>query len=661
MITIPREICRDLDKGCAREWLVTNGRGSYACSTLSCLNTRRYHGLLVAALEPPLKRTVLVAKVDEEIEAEGFVYRMGTNEYQNNVLNPEGYLFLQQVLVDGMIPTLHYLAAPFQLTKTIWMEHDRDTTYIRYQLGEQSRPIHLTLLPFCDYRDFHNLTHAGTDWRFKVEPLKAGFLVQAHESAQPYRVMVVPGASFTPLDLWYWHFEFRTERERGLDHEGDYFLPGLLRTRLEPNQAVTVILTCETDDEIDFDSARALDRALARQRTLSTSAPDDFPRQLRVAADQFIVHRPAATNQGPNSNDMPPGACSVLAGYSWFGDRGRDTMIALEGLTMTTGRFALAREILLTYAHRVSEGMLPSRFADVGQAPEYNSVDAALWFFHAIDRYLSLSGDSTFLRELFPILQEIIASYLAGTRHQIHVDPQDGLLFAGEPGVALTWMDARTGDWVVTPRTGKAVEVNALWFNALCMMHGWADQLGEPSETYRKAAEQAAQGFARFWYAEGGYLYDVLDGPGGNDPALRPNQLLALSLAHSPLPPERAQNVFDRVQQTLWTPFGLRTLASGEPAYRGEFKGDLKARDSAYHNGTVYPWLLGPYLDAMERCYPGTPRRILFDPLAAHLTDAGIGTISECFDGNPPHNPGGCIAQARSVAEVLRAYLKIKE
>lgn len=659
MITIPREVCRDLDQALAREWLVTNGRGSYASSTITGMNIRRYHGLLVAALEPPLGRTVLLAKLDEEVEAEGFVYRLGTSEFQNDVLNPDGYLFLEQVVLDGMIPTFHYAAAPFRLTKTIWMDYGRDTTYIRYELADNSSPLEMTLLPLCDYRDFHTLTQGKSDWRFKIEQVQRGFRALAYDGARPFRVLVMPEATFTPLDLWYWHYEFRAERHRGLDHQGDYYLPGLLRAHLEPTHALTVIITCEADAEIDFNAGHALQQARARQSKLTFAAPDEFSRQLFIAADQFIVERPNALSaDAPTPNPQNP--LTTLAGYHWFGDWGRDTMIALEGLTLTTKRFSVAREILLTFARFVSEGMLPNRFPDRGETPDYNTVDATLWYFHAIARYTQASGDQTLFRELFPILRDIIEWHHKGTRFNIHVDPQDGLLYAGQPGVQLTWMDAKVGDWVVTPRMGKPVEVNALWYNALCLMDNWAASLGEPSTTYRAAATRAAESFDRFWYADGGYLYDVLDGPSGNDTMLRPNQLFALSLDHSPITRERALEIIARVAASLLTPYGLRSLAPTDPNYHGEFKGDLRARDAAYHNGTVWTWLLGAYLDALRRFHPEGERPFAFDALAAHLADAGIGTLSECYDGNAPYRPGGCIAQAWSVAEVLRTYLASK-
>jgi predicted glycogen debranching enzyme len=657
MISIPREVCRDPGQALTREWLVTNGRGSFASAAITGTRTRRYHGLLVAALEPPLGRTLLLAKIDEEVEVSGQIYRLGMNEYPNGTVAPEGFLFLQHVELEGMIPTLFFEAGTFRLQKTVWMEHGRDTSYIRYELDPNSPPITLTLLPFCAYRDFHSLTRGSPDLNFGIEPFVKGFLVTAFENARRYRVLLVPDATFTPVGLWYWQFQLRAEAERGLDSSEDLYLPGLLRAHLEPGRCVTVIVTLEPVETIDLDADAARQRAHKRQEELAAGAQDEFEKQLYIASDQFLVTRPGIRSPVGGSAVATRDASTVIAGYHWFGDWGRDTMISLEGLTLTTGRVQVAREILMTYAQFVSDGMLPNRFPDSGAEPEYNSVDATLWYFHAVDRYLTLSSDRRILRELFPVLRDIVKWHVNGTRHNIVMDRADGLISAGEPGVQLTWMDAKVGDWVVTPRIGKPVEINALWYNALRLMQAWITELGEKDPTYERLADQASASFERYWFAAGGYLFDVIDGPDGNDSSLRPNQLFALSLRHSPVPLPHAKSVMQVVTRELLTPYGLRTLTPRHPNYHGRFVGDQASRDAAYHNGTVWPWLMGAYVDAHRHAYPeDRSRPALFAPFQAHLAAAGLGSISECFEGDPPHRPVACVAQAWSVAEILRAY-----
>jgi predicted glycogen debranching enzyme len=351
---------------------------------------------------------------------------------------------------------------------------------------------------------------------------------------------------------------------------------------------------------------------------------------------------------------------SVIAGYHWFSDWGRDTMIALPGLTLATGRPQIAESILRTFARYVDRGMLPNRFPDAGEAPEYNTVDATLWYFEAIRAYHALTADDQLLRELFPVLKEIIYWHRHGTRYRVHVDPADGLLYAGEPGVQLTWMDAKVGDWVVTPRTGKPVEINALWYNALRAMEGFALRLGRSSASYARAAERALHGFQRYWNDASGYCFDVLDGPQGNDPSLRPNQLLAVSLPHSPLGSAQQRAVVDTCSRRLLTSLGLRSLASEDADYKGHYGGDLRRRDAAYHQGTVWGWMIGPFVSAYLRVYRDPAAALTFlEPFAYHLLDHGLGSISEIFDGDSPFTPRGCIAQAWSVAEVLRAWREV--
>jgi predicted glycogen debranching enzyme len=415
------------------------------------------------------------------------------------------------------------------------------------------------------------------------------------------------------------------------------------------------VASAEPAPELDGEAAwqrRVKHEAYVLQRWVAarpeSAAAPGWIAQLVLAADQFIVRRAAPED---------PDGLTVMAGYHWFGDWGRDTMIALPGLTLTTGRPEAARSILTTFARFVDRGMLPNRFPDAGEAPEYNTVDATLWYFEAIRAYHEATGDDGLLKELFGVLEAIIAAHREGTRYGIRVDPADGLLASGEPGVQLTWMDARVGDWVVTPRTGKAVEINALWYNALRAMAAFAARLDRPASEYRRLAERVAAGFERFWHEPGGYCHDVIDSPAGDDPTLRPNQILAVSLPESPLPPARQRTVVDAVASRLLTSYGLRSLAPDHPHYRGRYGGDQWTRDGAYHQGTVWAWLLGPFALAHFRVHRDTEAaRSFLLPLADHLGDYGVGSIAEIFDGDAPFRPAGCIAQAWSVAETLRAW-----
>ena len=465
-----------------------------------------------------------------------------------------------------------------------------------------------------------------------------------------------------PTGVWYWNFLHRRERERGLDYTEDLYAPGVLRCRLHPGESQFLIASAEPAEQVDLNGGRVLERERARRRALlersGLAAEREEIRQLVLAADQFIVHRPPSTLALPRT--FSP--VTVIAGYPWFGDWGRDTMISLPGLLLSTRRYEEAAGLLRTYARYVDQGMLPNRFPDVGETPEYNTVDATLHFFIALWSYLQATQDLDLAGELYPLLAEIVRWHIHGTRYGIQVDPSDGLLRAGVPGVQLTWMDAKVEDWVVTPRYGKPVEVNALWYNALRIVDEVGRRLRRRAgrKQCRETAAQVARTFPqRFWYAPGGYLYDVVDGPSGDDPSLRPNQILALSLPFPPIGGEQARAVLRAVGEELLTPYGLRSLSPKDSAYHGRYEGDLWQRDGAYHQGTVWSWLIGPYCTAMRRVYgPQVEVRRLLEALLTHLHEAGIGSISEIFDGDPPYTPRGCIAQAWSVAEVLRAWIE---
>ncbi len=653
MIGWGREISGDLPAAERREWLCTNGIGGFASGTVAGSLTRRYHGLLVAALEPPLGRTLLVAKVDDTVTYDRAGASLATNRWAGGAIDPQGYRAIERFVLDGSTPVWTYAVADALVEKRVWMEPGANTTYVRYRVLRARGLLALQLRILVDYRDYHATTR-GDEWRMDIAPVARGLRVIAFEGARPLLLLADRGEARI-AHTWYQRFELPRERERGLDAVEDHLHAGTFEASLEPGAALTLVLSAETAPSLDGEQAwrrRARHEAevLAAWRRAQPAA-EGAPAwigQLVLSADQFVARRPLA--------DDPEGM-TVIAGYHWFGDWGRDTMIALPGLTLTTGRPEIARRILKTFARFVDRGMLPNRFPDAGEAPEYNTVDATLWYFEALRAYHAATRDDGLLKELYPVLEEIVRFHRAGTRYGIKEDAGDGLLTSGEPGVQLTWMDAKVGDWVVTPRTGKPVEINALWYNALRAMAGFARHLGRPAGPWDTLADRVKTGFERFWSESAGHCYDVLDSPGGHDEALRPNQVFAVSLRESPLSPERQKRVVDACARHLLTSFGLRSLAAGHPDYRGHYGGDQRERDGAYHQGTVWAWLLGPFALAHFKVYgDAATARSFLAPLADHLGDHGVGSIAEIFDGHPPFAPGGCIAQAWSVAETLRAW-----
>ena len=664
-LTLGRADCGHFDCATQKEWLVTNGLGGYASGTVSGTNTRRYHGLLVAALRPPLERTVMVAKIDTmaHYDGDGKIYSLATNEYASGTIDPRGYRHLESFHLEGLIPVWTYALADARLEQRVWLAHRHNTTYLTYTLARASDTLWLKLTPFCTYRDYHSHRRGG--WQPIIIPVGGGFEFRASADAQPYRVVADRGR-FSLGGEWYWNFRHREERQRGLDDVEDLFVPGHFNVTLHPGETLTLI--CSTEPVEPHTGLEALQQEHQRQATLLQNTPANEPAwisHLVLAADQFIVQR-LPENSGASPLKEP--GTTVIAGYPWFGDWGRDTMIALPGLTLSTGRPAVAADILRTFACYISQGMLPNRFPDTSRSPDYNAVDATLWYFYAVYQYLCYTDDLNLAQELYPILVEIIDRYRQGTRYSIYVDPLDGLLYAGEPGLQLTWMDAKVGNWVVTPRIGKPVEVNALWHNALQVIADLSHRLGQTlaSREYHRQADFVAANFRRrFWFEGGEYLYDVIDGPTGElgpdgkryDDSLRPNQIFAVSLPFSLLSVEQAKAVVDICALQLVTSYGLRSLAAEDLAYTQRCKGDALQRDSAAHQGTVWAWLLGPFVTAHYQVYgQAALARSFLMAMEHHLRDAGLGSISETFDGDPPHTPRGCIARAWSVAEVLRAW-----
>jgi predicted glycogen debranching enzyme len=652
------EFFSDLETAESREWLVTNGIGGYASGTLAGGMSRRYHGLLVAALRPPVGRTQLVAWIDEIVRYNGTEFALATHRWASGAIEPQGFQHIEGFRLEGTMPVWTYAIGDARLEKRIWMQRGANTTYVQYTMVQGSGSLEMKLKALVNYRDFHATTHAG-DWRMSVEPIARGMRVVAFENATPFYLMSKE-TTCEARHEWYRDYLFAEEKKRGLDDREDHLFAALFHAKLDVGKSFGIVLTTEENAALDAEPARmqstdhesALLNAANLIKNEAGTISKELLRQLVLAADQFVVKRALP--------DQPDGR-SVIAGYHWFADWGRDSMIALPGLTLATGRSDVARQILLAFARYVDGGMLPNNFPDSGGRPEYNTVDAALWYFEAVRQYFAVTNDKSTLQKFFPVLAGIVDAHVRGTRYQIHVDSADGLLYAGESGVQLTWMDAKVGDWVVTPRTGKAVEINALWINALETMAGFARTLEKSSDTYDGLSRKARDSFQKFWNPQRGCCYDVIDVPGqGNDASMRPNQIFAVALPVSPLTLEQQKDVVDVCAKHLLTPYGLRSLAPGEPGYQGHYGGGQRERDGAYHQGTAWGWLLGPFAVAHFRVYDDRAAALrLFDPIDAAMRSYGVGSLAEIYHGDMPFTPDGCIAQAWSIGEVLRALTEL--
>ncbi|MFN5970100.1 MAG: amylo-alpha-1,6-glucosidase [Microcystis sp.] len=644
-----RDICNCLPVAEKREWLVTNGIGGFAAGTVAGLLTRCYHGLLIAALAPPTQRTLLVTKIDESVQYNQKIYHLASNRWLGATIEPQGYINIESFHLEGTIPVWTFICGDALLEKRIWMEQGENTTYTHYTYRRGNSPLTLNLTAFVNYRDFHGNTQ-GFNWQMDIIPLEKGVRVIAYNHAVPFYLLISQGEVF-PAHIWYYRFDLAVERYRGLIDRENHLHGASFSATLKVGESVTIAASTRPDPNLNGQSS--LESRYRYESSLINPQQPPWIQQLTLAADQFIVSRPLP--------DEPEGK-TIIAGYPWFGDWGRDTMISLRGLTLTTGRPAIARQILLTFSRYLDQGLLPNLLPDGGEMPEYNAVDAILWYFEAIRSYFNQSQDFEFLRTIYPALKEVIAWFRRGTRYNIHLD-DDGLIYAGEAGVQLTWMDAKVDDLVITPRIGKPVEINALWFNALKIMVQFAHYLGMDATDYEKMRKMTLKGFSRFWDDSLGYCYDVLDTDKGNDASLRPNQLFAVSLSVEELlnsPQKKA--IVDICALKLLTSHGLRSLDADHPDYRGVYSGDRLKRDSAYHQGTVWGWLLGAFIEAHLKVYrdPILAESFL-TPMIDHLRDSCIGNLSEIFDGNAPFAPRGAFAQAWTVAEVLRVWQAIRE
>ena len=656
MFTIYKKDLQSIETAIQKEWLETNGLGGWSSSTLIGAHTRRYHGLLVASIVPPTDRMVLLSKLDETIVVNDKRIELGVNCYPGNTIHPHGHQYLE-IFHKRIFPQWDYEAEGIRLKKTIGVIHGENTVVITYEVIKSSETFFLELLPLVAARGYHTLAHEGPQmhWNANFE----NGIFQSQPDGKTNLFISVPGSSFHQEQRWFRNFQYEVERYRGLDHSEDLFNHGLFNVKLKEGDLLGIIISTEDPsgrsafDLLEFEKER-------RERLLYDQPNDELTRKLILAGDQFIVKRNIYAADASNVSLLHKNleGATIIAGYHWFTDWARDTMISLPGLCLTTGRFEDAKKILSAFAASVSMGMLPNRFQDNGDNPEYNNVDGTLWFFVAVYKFLQATNDEQFiLKEILPVLKEIIDWHFKGTRYQIRVD-EDGLLFAGEAGQQLTWMDARVGNWVVTPRMGKPVEIQALWYNALKI---FAELLRLNDQQHDAlvvdiSAAKAKKSFDQlFWNEDGNYLFDVIDENGVPDPGLRPNQLFAISLPHALIDGDKASCILKIVEEKLYTPVGIRSLTKEDPRYTAAYGGDQWHRDGSYHQGTAWSWLLGPYVDAIMKVKDDKREaKQVLEKFSYHLNEGCIGSVSEIFDADAPHHPRGCIAQAWGVAELMR-------
>lgn len=641
-LSFGRSILHQIDASGRREWLLTNGRGGFACGSVAGLRTRRYHGLLTAALAPGLRRVLVLAEIEAWAEVGKHRYPLSSHLYRGAIY-PNGLRYLQRFQLHPYPAHLHVVGQSL-FRRQVWLIPEHNAVAIQYTLLSGRQKVRLHLVPLFACRDYHALTHANPVLNPHAEAIQTATFRLDPYPGFPTIYLYTGDMHFIPRPDWYYAFHYPVEAERGLDDTEDLWTPGILEGELAIGQTATIAVSLEPLASVPAQPPSA-------EEVPAPFSEHPLASALWCAAEQFLIRRPQGT--------------SIIAGYPWFTDWGRDTMISLRGILLVRGRYDAAREVLHLFASHLRDGLIPNRFPDIGEEPEYNTADATLWFAWMADCYRKTTGDEEFFREtIYPRLRECFEVYRQGTRFGIRIDPSDGILRVGEPGWQVTWMDAKVGDWVVTPREGKPVEIAALWLQFLQTLYEAAHRYGDTRMAHQaqNLLRQARDAFVPlFWIEEGRYLADVVDDQGRQDPRLRPNQLVALAISRPPLSPERGNQVLRVVERHLLTPYGLRTLAPFDPEYRGRYEGDVVSRDGAYHQGTVWTWLLGVYADALLFTRGRTSSTVaqlrrLLKPFERHLREAGLGTISEIFDGDPPHHPRGCFAQAWSVAELLRIW-----
>ena len=654
----------------SREWLVTNGIGGYASGTISGAPTRRFHGVLISALPSPHGRTMMLNDVSEQVVLrDGDSFDVASEETTTGMSNFRALTHLEVFRLEAGLPLWIYKFHDRVLEKRIHLVNRQNTAHVTY-VWRGPDPATLRLRPAMYFRPHEGALSGLEAARYSTQMKDEWLQINNHSELPSLKVSVSHlESTFHPEEKVVPDLRFRTEENRGYDFQGNLWSPGYFEVSVRPNDRVTFIGSTEQWEVLEaLDAEEAFHAEMERRRRLvsmcNPALVDAFGAELTLAADQFLISpagRVADTARALAAGDE---IRTVIAGYHWFTDWGRDTMISLEGLTLTTGRHAEAGYILRTFAHYIRDGLIPNMFPEGKTEGLYHTADATLWFFHAIHRYIEYTQDRATLRLLLPHLCEVVEAHLNGTRFGIKVDPNDGLLRQGAEGYQLTWMDAKVGDWVVTPRRGKAIEINALWYNALRLLENWLreERGAEDAAKISDHAERTFDSFnRRFWYAEGQYLYDIVDGDdGNNDAALRPNQLFAISLDHPVLEQKHWASVVCIVQQKLLTPVGLRSLSPDHPDYKPRYYGDLRARDAAYHQGTVWAWLIGPFVDAYLKIHPDdiAGARSFLEGFTHHLSEGCIGSVSEVFDAEPPFTPRGCIAQAWSVAELARCWVR---
>ena len=694
LVSFDREACAELDAGLGREWLVTNGLGGYAYGTVAGAPTRAYHGLLVAAMSPPVGRTALVGALLETATIAGEAVDLSTLELSTGAIAPAGYTHLDAFRLDGMLPAWRFVAGGAVLERRVWMAHGRNTTYVRWTIVEAPGAVGLTVTALVTERDHHDAITVDLRRPIVEDAADGGVIVRMSAGGIPVRIRASvarrgPGAVGRPAALvgrsaadpwesgdagrpwrpgdeptgrWVRGIRLRAESERGLADVTDAYAAATARAWLTVGESLDLVLSAEPGG--DPPPGEALAAAHERQRFLialaGAESAEPLVRQLVVAADQFVVERRPAADAvagaavGAGADDR-----TVIAGYPWFTDWGRDTMIALPGLCLVTGRADDAARVLRGFARYVRDGLIPNSFPDAtGVVPGYHTVDASLWFVHAVAEYARATGDERLVDDLLPTLRDIVEAHVAGTRFGIGVDPADGLLWAGEPGFQLTWMDAKAGEWVVTPRMGKPVEIQALWHEALIDLAGAVEVRGDAAAAarYRAMAERTRASFrARFVRPGIDHLLDVVDGPAGAEDRVRPNQLFAAALPHPLVGGEVARAVVRSVERALRVPCALRSLAPDDPGYAGRYRGDRVTRDAAYHQGTAWTWLVGACAEATWRATGDREGALaIVREMVGHLSEAGLGSVSECLEGDAPYAPKGCTHQAWGVSETLR-------